>query len=236
MSAAAKGQAPGAACCPPITAPAGGAENASPRHPRTIRRRVEQATYTQVAEDCALRVGWFPRTEATQLTTCCSRSRPRARSRLPRAARACRCGPSRSARAAPGRRDPASSAGSHSCERMKAFAQCRNASSRSTPITAFGGLPCQTCRATSSGSVVMQARPLTRSVSAMPGIRKSRPMRPLCMTLRSVSSRLLPLASGITRRVSSSTETKPGAPPRGETSQRALRVDGGDEHERRRAR
>ncbi len=84
----------------------------------------------------------------------CSRSRRRARSRRPRAAPACRCGPSRSAPAAPVPRGPGQAAGSHTCERMNALAQCRNASLRSTPITAFGGLPRPiSCCASSAGSL-----------------------------------------------------------------------------------
>ena len=82
-----------------------------------------------------------------------------------------------------------------------------------------------------SSSRTMEARPFTRSVSSRPGIRKIRPTCGFSRTLRSPSSRLLPGRSGITRCRSSSTRTKPGASPLGETSQRPVASDGRQQEE-----
>ncbi len=79
----------------------------------------------------------------------------------------------------------------------------------------------------------MQARPFTRSVSSIPGIRKMRPMCGLCSRLVMPSSRRLPGRSGIISRRSSSTRTNPGASPLGETSQRPSAPDVATQHERR---
>jgi hypothetical protein len=68
--------------------------------------------------------------------------------------------------------------------------------------------------------VVMLARPLTRKVSLMPGTKKISPTPGCASRLLSVSIRLLPSRSGISRVVSSRTCTKPGISPFGEASQR----------------
>ena len=112
--------------------------------------------------------------------------------------------------------------GCHSCDRSVAAAQCRNASSTSTTTASFGGLePSPACRSSVEGSRVRCARPLTRSVSPKPGSRNSIPACPVSTMLRSESARRLPLASPKTRLApSSETSTKPGLPPRGDTSSR----------------
>ena len=75
-------------------------------------------------------------------------------------------------------------------------------------------------RSSTCGASVTRARPLTRSVWSRPGIMNNNPAEPVSTMLRSVSRRLLPVASGIARKPSSSTVTKPGGPPRGVASAR----------------
>ena len=69
------------------------------------------------------------------------------------------------------------------------------------------------------------ASPLTRSVSFMPGIRKSSPTAGLTTMFSSVSSRLLPGRSGMAIVLSSSTAAKPGLSPFGVTSALPLPSD-----------
>jgi hypothetical protein len=101
---------------------------------------------------------------------------------------------------------------------LNAFAQWTNASSTSTPIPSVGTLPRTAQRASRSSSRTIAPRPFTRRVSSMPGIRKMRPTCAFCSRLRMPSRRLLPGRSGISRRRSSITSTKPGPSPLGETS------------------
>src|SRR5882672_5928068 len=105
-------------------------------------------------------------------------------------------------------------------ERLKAFAQWRKHSSTSTPIATFGRLPWTSRRSRISASRTMEARPFTRKVSSRPGMRKIIPTCGFSTILLNPSMRLLPGRSGTTRWWSSSTSTKPGASPLGETSQR----------------
>src|SRR3970040_1436223 len=65
---------------------------------------------------------------------------------------------------------------------------------------------------------MMDARPLTRSVSPRPGTRKIIPMCGFSRMFVIPSVRLLPGRSGTTRCVGSSTTTNPSASPLGETS------------------
>jgi hypothetical protein len=60
--------------------------------------------------------------------------------------------------------------------------------------------------------------PNTRKVSSMPGTKNISAARGLPARLRRLSTRLLPWRSGIASRLPSSTRTKPGSPPRGDTS------------------
>src|SRR5712691_5152492 len=115
--------------------------------------------------------------------------------------------------------------GSHRLERRKALGQCRYASSTSRPMATLGSLPCMPSRERISLSRMMEAFPLTRSVSPRPGTRKIIPMCGFSRMLVSPSVRLLPGRSGTTRWVSSSTSTKPGASPLGETSHRPAAFD-----------
>ena len=108
--------------------------------------------------------------------------------------------------------------GCHRCERLKALAQWKKHSFTSTPMATSGRLPCALVRSNSAASRTTKARPLTRSVSSTPGTMKSRPTPLVCRMFSSVSRRRLPGRSGMTSVVSSSTATKPGASPRGDTS------------------
>ena len=92
-------------------------------------------------------------------------------------------------------------------------------------IAVCGGLPTGVSRSSSSGSALTRAGPFTRSVVSRPGITKMTPARPVSTMFSSVSSRRLPVASGIARCSSSSTVTKPGCPPRGLTSPRPSAED-----------
>ena len=87
-----------------------------------------------------------------------------------------------------------------------------------TSISTFGVLSLIANEAASSSSTMMRARPLMRSVSFAPGIRKSSDTRGSSIRLRSESSRLLPRRSGISTRLLSSTRTNPAGSPRGEQS------------------
>ena len=85
--------------------------------------------------------------------------------------------------------------------------------------TARGGLPNSTIEASSSGSADSVPLPPTRSVSSIPGTKKSSCTKPEPSTiLRKLSMRLLPERSGISSRFGPATWTKPGLPPRGEAS------------------
>ena len=110
--------------------------------------------------------------------------------------------------------------GDHTCERSSALGQCRYASRTATSITRRGSLGASACakRCVNSGSSRSCAVPLTRSTSFTPGIKNSRPMRGSASRFSSVSSRLLPVWSGISNVRSSATCTKPGRPPRGDES------------------
>ena len=101
---------------------------------------------------------------------------------------------------------------------INAFAHCVYASSIVMRMPSFGGLPSTVLASSSSGSSTTVARPLTRNVSPMPGIRKSRPMRSSSKRLVSVSAIRLPGRSGISSVRSSRIRTKPAGSPRGETS------------------
>lgn len=109
--------------------------------------------------------------------------------------------------------------GFHAPLRRNAFGQCWYASSTPTTIALRGGLPTAVSCSSSRGSAQTQARPFTRSVVARPGMTKISPARPVSTMLWTVSSRLLPVASGTARVNSSRTATNPGGPPRGVTSQ-----------------
>src|SRR5882724_3093029 len=108
--------------------------------------------------------------------------------------------------------------GSHRLERRKALGQCRYASSTSRPMATLGSLPCMASCERISLSRMMEAFPLTRSVSPRPGTRKIIPMCGFSRMLVSPSIRALPGRSGTTRCASSRTSTKPGVSPLGETS------------------
>jgi hypothetical protein len=107
---------------------------------------------------------------------------------------------------------------SHNCERMKALAQCKYTDSTATRMTTTGARRASAHSARSAGSVDNTARPLTRKVSSKPGTMNSKPKRPVAMMFSSVSSRLLPGASGSSSVCASGTLTKPGSPPRGDAS------------------
>ena len=107
---------------------------------------------------------------------------------------------------------------SHKLERISALAQCRYAASTLTRITSLGTRLASAQKAKVASSVVSAARPFTRKVSSTPGTKNSSPTWPFCTMFSSVSSRLLPGESAMSRVPASSTFTKPGAPPRGEAS------------------
>ena len=107
---------------------------------------------------------------------------------------------------------------SHSPERISALPQCKYTDSTLTRMASTGARRASAQAWRSVGTVDKSARPLTRKVSSMPGTRKSKPTRPVCTMFSSVSRRLLPGASGISRVCASRAFTKPGSPPRGEAS------------------
>ena len=108
-------------------------------------------------------------------------------------------------RARPGRPGP------DSRERLKALAQCRNASSTSTTMASFGGLPPTVIEASSSASSVTRPRPLTpqRLLDAGDDEQHARPGRSRRRCAASRPSRL-PGRSGSASVRSSRMRTKPG--------------------------
>ena len=115
----------------------------------------------------------------------------------------------------PGR---ASVSGCHSWLRMNALPQWLKTWRTSTSATNHGCRPSTAQVSSSSGSRVRRAKPLTRSVSEMPGTTKSRPMPGRVTRFCTPSKRRLPGNSGTSRRVSASTATKPAGPPFGPAS------------------
>lgn len=104
-------------------------------------------------------------------------------------------------------------------ERFKAFAQLMKHSSISMLIPIIGFFPFTDICSSKYSSQINVAFPLTRIVSAKPGIMKRIPILELVKILRIVSILLFPGRSGITKCFSLFTNTKPGSSPRGDTSQ-----------------
>ena len=96
------------------------------------------------------------------------------------------------------------------------------ATSTSTPMPSCGTVPRTAQGASTSRSLTIHARPLMRSTSPHPGIKNRRPICGFSNRFRMVSARRLPAISGSRRWRSSITCTKPGSPPRGDTSHRPV--------------
>jgi len=108
-------------------------------------------------------------------------------------------------------------------ERIMDLPQWNMASSTCSRIAIFGTRSLIAICDNRSGSRTICAVPPTRSTSPRFGTTNMTPIRGFCRRLKKPSPRRFPGRSGIARVLSSSTLTKPGGSPLGETSMRPSR-------------